>query len=115
MTQLPEKLCCLLLPCSFVERGEETEDEGNKIMEKNDLFILATQCYCKSISLFEDNFLLWHDLAVCYLGHALSSESDDDYKNLIFKAKAAAQHCVTKDPTYSPHWNLLGNIAINLS
>ncbi|KAJ3638165.1 hypothetical protein MTP99_001570 [Tenebrio molitor] len=111
VTNLPEKYCCLLLLSSFVE-GKDVS--GNKILEKNELYTLASRCYCKSLSFIEDNFLIWHDLAVCYLNHAINSDTQELFQQLINKALAIAQYCTSKNSTYWQHWNLLGNIAMNL-
>ncbi|RZC41781.1 tetratricopeptide repeat protein 37, partial [Asbolus verrucosus] len=112
VTNLPEKYCCLLLSSSFVEAADV---QGNKVLEKNDLFTLAIRCYCKSLSLIADNILIWHDLAVCYLSSALSTDDPELFEQLMNKAQAVVQYCTSNNPTSWQHWNLLGNIAINQS
>ncbi|XP_008195456.1 superkiller complex protein 3 [Tribolium castaneum] len=108
VANLPEKHSCLLIAKKFVEGRDVV---GDTVLEKSDLFALAARCFFKSLGLVEDNFLIWHDLAVCYLSHGLSSGSSE----LITKAQTILQHCTANNPTYWPHWNLLGNVAMHLN
>lgn len=78
-----------------------------KIVEDDELYVLAERCYCKILSSTEQNVLIWHDLSVCYLSHARACSS----QTLIDRALSIAQHCVSSDPLHWQHWNLLGNIA----
>ncbi|XP_023026959.2 tetratricopeptide repeat protein 37 [Leptinotarsa decemlineata] len=100
--KLPEKYCCIFV--------SEMLMEGKKLIEREDLYCLATSCYCKSISLAKDNSSVWFDLATCYLEHALHTTNDEKRDLLLTYAKAAAKHCVSMDPSNWQHWNLLGNI-----
>ncbi|KAG5897490.1 hypothetical protein JTB14_031114 [Gonioctena quinquepunctata] len=102
VTKLPEKYCCLFVSDALVE--------GKSMIEREDLYSLATSCYCKSIGLSEDNVLIWFDLATCYLRHALHAENHEKRELLLSYAKAAAKHCSSLDHTNWQYWNLLGNI-----
>ncbi|XP_018320873.1 tetratricopeptide repeat protein 37 [Agrilus planipennis] len=110
VAQLPEKYCCLLIPASLVD---ESDDGGSKIMEMDDLFLMATRYYSKSILLSKSNILIWHDLASCYLSYAKSVTDPRKAKTLYDKALMAAQYCTKENPSHWEHWNLLGNIAIS--
>lgn len=88
-----------------------SDSEGNKILEQNELFTLAERCYYKALTLVEDNVLLWHDLAACYYAHARNAETAEESSELFKKARACIEHCISVNPTYWQHWNLLGTIA----
>lgn len=62
------------------------------------------------MSLTDNNVLIWHDLARCYLSHAKTSTNETS-NNLFQRAFAAVHHCVTTDPANWEHWNLLGIVA----
>lgn len=104
VTNLPEKYCCLFVT--------DTLMEGKRIIEREDLFALATSSYCKAIGLTEDNVLIWHDLSNCYLKHALHTEDKEKRSMLFAYATAAAKHCSASNPKNWQHWNLLGNIVM---
>ncbi|XP_056637029.1 tetratricopeptide repeat protein 37 [Diorhabda sublineata] len=103
VSDLPEQYCSLKV----------TEDlmEGKSVIDKEEMFVLATSCYCKAIGLMED-ILLWHDLSNCYLKHALSVNDREKRDTLLSYATQSAQHCVSSNPKYWQHWNLLGIIAM---
>ncbi|CAH1115105.1 unnamed protein product [Psylliodes chrysocephalus] len=105
VTNLPEKYCCLFVT--------DTLMEGKRIIEREDLFALATSSYCKAIGLTEDNVLIWHDLSNCYLKHALHTEDKEKRSMLFAYATAAAKHCSASNPKNWQHWNLLGNIVMS--
>lgn len=112
VAKLPEKHSCLLISSSFIEGKNIT---GNTVLEKHDLFALTAKCYFKSLSLVEDNFMIWYDLAVCYLSHALNPDTTSELKQqLICKSQTILQYCTSNNPTYWQHWNLLGNVAMYL-
>ncbi|KAJ8928550.1 hypothetical protein NQ314_018888 [Rhamnusium bicolor] len=72
-----------------------------------------SRCYCKAISLVEDdNLLIWHDLGTCYLHHALNTEEPKKVEQLLHYAMAATRHCTINNPSSCQHWNLLGNVAM---
>ncbi|KAK9737501.1 Tetratricopeptide repeat [Popillia japonica] len=106
VANLPEKYCCMFILSALAE-GKDVS--GSKILEQDELFTLAERCYCKSMSLIEDNVLIWHDLARCYLSHA--KHSTNNTINLYQNAFAAAHHCITIDSGNWEHWNLLGIVA----
>lgn len=114
VARLTDQYSCLLLDAAFVE-GKDGE-KRNKIVEKNDLFILAARAYCKSLSLNEDNLLLWHDLASCYLSYSFVFDKEDlsNRQEILDKALSIAHYCTKKNPTYWQHWNLLGNVAFHV-
>lgn len=68
------------------------------------------RCYCKSLSIVEDNALIWHDLATCYLAHACESADAKKATELYELSLRTAKHCTNVNPNYWQHWNLLGNI-----
>uniref|UniRef100_A0A6P7G2Q1 Tetratricopeptide repeat protein 37 n=1 Tax=Diabrotica virgifera virgifera TaxID=50390 RepID=A0A6P7G2Q1_DIAVI len=103
ITNLPDNYCYLNVTQELVA--------GKDKIEREDLFHLATTCYCKAISLNENN-LLWHDLSSCYLKHAKCTANKTDKEMLLSYAMTAAKHCATSNPKYWQHWNLLGNIAM---
>ncbi|KAI4467992.1 superkiller 3 protein-related [Holotrichia oblita] len=106
VANLPEKYCCMFILSALAE-GKDVS--GTKMLEQDELFALAERCYCKSMSLIEDNILIWHDLARCYLSHA--KHSTNDTTKLYQNAFAAAHHCITLDSGNWEHWNLLGIVA----
>ena len=110
VTKLPPKYCFLT---SFNIEGDKVV-EANATLNKDELFNLAATCYCKSLGFLEDNCLLWHDLAVCYLSHSSSTKDRAVYEQLINKSQIITQYCTSKNPTNWQHWNLLGNIAMSL-
>nr|CAH7731857.1 unnamed protein product [Callosobruchus chinensis] len=110
VTKLPEKYCCLFMANALLEGRD---DDGKHLAEKDLLFISATRFYCKAINLTENNVLIWHDLATCYLTHALHTEEPEKRSMLLLYAMSAAQHCTSMDPTNWQHWNLMGNVAMH--
>ncbi|CAH1156223.1 unnamed protein product [Phaedon cochleariae] len=104
VAKLPEKYCCLFVSPPLVE--------SKSLFEKEELFNLSTSCYCKAIGYLDNNILLWHDLANCYLAHALTTENDEKRELLLSYCVAAAEHCTADNPSNWQHWNLLGNIAL---
>lgn len=59
--------------------------------------------------------MIWHDLAVCYLYHAISTEDEGKVQQLFSYAMAAAQYCTSTNPSNWQHWNLLGIVAMKKS
>nr|CAI5830097.1 unnamed protein product [Callosobruchus analis] len=110
VTKLPEKYCCLFMANALLEGGD---DEGKQLAEKEHLFISATRFYCKAINLTENSVLIWHDLASCYLTHALDTKEPEKRSLLLSYAMSAAQHCTSMNPTNWQHWNLMGNVAMH--
>ncbi|GJQ65964.1 hypothetical protein Trydic_g4060 [Trypoxylus dichotomus] len=107
VANLPESYYCMLVLSALAE-GKDVA--GSKMLEQDELFALAERCYCKSMSLTDDNILIWHDLARCYLSHARHSLNDSN-RDLYQKAFTAVHHCVVADPANWEHWNLLGVVA----
>lgn len=91
--------------------ADNKDVDGNKALERENLFELAARCYCRALTLVDDNILLWHDLGVCYLSHARFTEHEEVTTDLYEKAFACAKYCVGKNPQNATHWNLLGNIS----
>lgn len=107
IAKLPEKYC----HASVIKALAEGQDiEGKTVLNKNGLYTLAARCYCKSLSLVEQNVLLWHDLATCYFSHACESKEASRASELFDLALNTIRHCVHVNPDYWQHWNLLGNI-----
>lgn len=59
----------------------------------------------------DDNILIWHDLATCYLSHACRYPKDSESEKLVERTLTVAHHCTTHNPSHWQHWNLLGNAA----
>ncbi|KAJ8909617.1 hypothetical protein NQ315_004979 [Exocentrus adspersus] len=108
VAKLPEKYCCMMIPKSFLEGGYLKE---TTFVEKEDLYKMAARFYCKAINLTEDNVLIWHDLGVCYLYHAMNTEGNGK-QQLFLYSLAVARHCTSTNPSRWQHWNLLGNVAM---
>ncbi|XP_030763307.1 tetratricopeptide repeat protein 37 [Sitophilus oryzae] len=107
VAKLPEKYCCLNISKEFLE--QESTGYG-RYLEKDELFNFATKCFCKAVSLAEDNPYLWHDLAVCYLEHARQVSEENVKEKLTNYSIQAAQKAADLDTTNWQHWNLLGCI-----
>ncbi|KAK4885213.1 hypothetical protein RN001_001484 [Aquatica leii] len=110
VARLPDKYCCMLVPQAFLE-GHFVE--GNVVLEREQLFILAERCYYKSVFMMQDNSMLWYDLAACYLSHAESTSDNKKSEGIYTKAANIVEHCVSLHPTYWQHWNLMGVIYFN--
>ncbi|CAH1994676.1 unnamed protein product [Acanthoscelides obtectus] len=110
VTKLSEKYCCLFMANFLLEGGDQDE---NQLCEKEQLFVSATRFYCKAINLTETNILIWHDLATCYMTHALNTTESEKKKLLLSYAMSACQHCTSINPMNWQHWNLMGNIAMH--
>ncbi|KAF5308184.1 hypothetical protein FQR65_LT06364 [Abscondita terminalis] len=107
VAELPDRYCCMLVPQSFVKGGD---GDGNTVLEREELFVLAERCYYKAVTLMQNNGMLWYDLASCYFCHAQSDTGNPKAEDYYSKAASIVEHCVTLDPDHWQHWNLMGVI-----
>lgn len=126
IAKLPKSYCFAYLLKALVE-GKEVA--GIQQLQKYELYTLAARyidcnnnslvyiktifyyrCFSKSLSLVQDNVLIWHDLATCYLMHACETNDKEKATKLFDLSLQITKHCTNVNPTYWQHWNLLGNI-----
>ncbi|XP_011495670.1 PREDICTED: tetratricopeptide repeat protein 37 [Ceratosolen solmsi marchali] len=108
ITTLPEKYCFLNVISELIQSDTQ---EKTVLIERKELFSLATRCYCRGLNLSENSSLLWHDLAHCYLTQ-LHLDPSVDRNDIVLKCLAAAKEAVQINPSYWFHWNVLGVICM---
>lgn len=69
------------------------------------------RCYCRALSLYPNNSLIWHDLANIYHLQANFLKPSTMKTQLQEYALAAAKKSILLNPGNWQHWNLLGVIA----
>ena len=69
------------------------------------------RCYCRALSLYPNNSLIWHDLANVYDLQANFLKPSAMKTQLREYARAAAKKSILLNPRNWQHWNLLGVIA----
>ncbi|KAF7996121.1 hypothetical protein HCN44_010377 [Aphidius gifuensis] len=106
---MPLKYCCLDVVPSLV-KSDSTQKKI--VIERSQLFSLATRCYCRALSLSKDSSFLWHDLACCYFSQ-VNLDNNIDKKTIANQSMEAAKQAIRLNPTTWIHWNLLGVISMN--
>lgn len=78
---------------------------------RNQLFELASRCYCRAIKINNDHPLLWYQLAANYYYRANKySDSPENQKSNYQLAQETVKNAIKLNPSSWMNWNLLGVI-----
>ncbi|XP_034950354.1 tetratricopeptide repeat protein 37 [Chelonus insularis] len=105
---LPDKYSSIKVAAGLMKIVDSKEQIE---IHRNELFTLATRCYCRSLNLTTDSALLWHDLACCYYSQ-LHFDCSADRKVIAQKSFEAAKQAIKLCPTNWSYWNILGVICM---